>query len=252
MSVAIDPIALVVFGVPVRWYGLFFALALAATWFAIRQKVNYAPTLTTDQVDRGMLWMSIGAVFGGRLGDTIFYSDQSIMDRLAQLPNFSDGGMSFHGGLIGVMIAVYLFSIRNNLQWQLADLTSCSAPIGLFLGRIGNLLNGEIYGPPTKSSFAFLVNGVSRYPTQLYESLLEGVMLFGILYFALPRYFKYQKALISSLFLILYAMIRFALDFIREEAVVRFGLKTSQILSIFMLIGGLALLFYSIRTRTSE
>lgn len=227
MAITIDPIAFVVSGVPVRWYGLLFALALAATWLAIRRKVDYTPGLTHDQVDRGMLWMSIGAICGGRIGEMIFYSHKAILIRLTELPDLLEGGMSFHGGLIGVIIAIYLFSERNQLQWQLADLTSCSAPIGLFLGRIGNFLNGELYGPPTSTPLAPSINGIRRYPTQLYEAMLEGAALFGILYLVVPRLISYRKAFLSSMFLIFYAIVRFCLDFIRTEEVVGLGLKTS-------------------------
>jgi phosphatidylglycerol---prolipoprotein diacylglyceryl transferase len=130
--------------------------------------------------------------------------------------------------------------------------TSCSAPIGLLLGRIGNFLNGELYGPPTSGPLAFSINGIRRHPTQLYEAMLEGAMLFAILYIAVPRMFVYRKALLSSMFLLFYATIRFCLDFIRSEEVVGFGLKTSQILSIWMFIGGLLLLFYSNRSQAPQ
>jgi phosphatidylglycerol---prolipoprotein diacylglyceryl transferase len=247
MLVSIDPVAGELFGIPVRWYGLLFSGGLAATWLAMRAKTSYTPTLTRDDVDRGMFWMSIGAIAGGRIGDLIFFSSAPLPVRLRLIFDLKDGGMSFHGGYVGVIVAVYLFSKVNSLGWQLADLTSCSAPIGLLLGRIGNFLNGEMYGPETDMPFSVTVNGVARHPTQLYEAIFEGAALFVFLYFVVPRFVSYRQAFLSSLFMLSYPVIRFWLDFLRTEEIVLSGLKMSQILSVVMLLAGICLLIYSLR-----
>jgi phosphatidylglycerol:prolipoprotein diacylglycerol transferase len=252
MTISIDPVAVILLGTPIRWYGVLFSGGLVATWLAMRAKVHYTPSLTRDDVDRAMFWISIGAVFGGRIGDLIFFSSAPLTDRLNMLFDLRGGGMSFHGGYIGVIISVYVFSKINCLDWQLADLASCSAPIGLLLGRIGNFLNGEIYGPQTDLPFAIAVKGISRHPTQLYEATFEGGMLFIALYFLVPKFFVYKRAMLSSLFMLSYPIIRFFLDFLRTESVVSFGLKMSQILCIVMTISGLCLLVYSMMLSTKK
>ena len=241
----IDPIALSIFGVSLRWYGVFFSFGLAATWLAMRRLVAYTPNMTPADVDRGMFWISIGAVIGGRVGNQVFYSDQTVFERVRILFDLQDGGMSFHGGLIGVGVAIFFFSKADSLGWQLADVASCSAPIGLALGRIGKFLNQELFGPPTTSVLAVSVDGIRRHPTQLYEAAIEGVLLFLMLYVFIPRYIKYRMALPTSLFLICYSVIRFVLDFLRNEEFVAAGLRASLLLSVGTLFIGLAMFIYS-------
>jgi phosphatidylglycerol:prolipoprotein diacylglycerol transferase len=247
MTISIDPVAVTVFGSPIRWYGLFFSGGLAVTWLSMRAKINYISGITSNTIDRGMFWISIGAVIGGRLGDAIFFSTATIMSDPKTLLDFRSGGMSFHGGYVGVIVAIYFFCKVNRLDWQLADLTACSAPLGLMLGRIGNFLNGEIYGPRTNISIGLTIDGIRRHPTQLYEAVFEGGILFMILYFMIPKFFSYKRALLSGLFTLLYAIARFFLDYLRPEEIVLIGLRISQILCIFMMVVGSYLIYYSIR-----
>jgi phosphatidylglycerol---prolipoprotein diacylglyceryl transferase len=136
----------------VPWYGIFFALGLAVVWLLMRFAAKYRRDVNADDVDRMMFWMTIGAVLGGRLGEVVLFEPEHYLASPTRIFLISNGGMSFHGGLIGVIIAsVVFYHLSSGVEFlRLADITACAAPAGLMLGRFGNFLNGELYGPKTK------------------------------------------------------------------------------------------------------
>jgi len=162
-----------------------------------------------------------------------------------------NGGMSFHGGLIGVILATHLFSKKNNIdQFLFLDLISMASPIGLFLGRIANFINSELYGKPTEIlwSVKFVkVDNLSRHPSQIYEAIFEGIILFLLLNFTFKKFYLKKPGLISALFLIFYSLFRFIIEFTREPdahlGLIFFNFSLGQILSIIFLLLGI-ILFY--------
>jgi phosphatidylglycerol:prolipoprotein diacylglycerol transferase len=204
-----------------------------------------------EKFDDYISYLIIGIIIGGRLGYVIFYNFNYYLNNFFDIFKIWQGGMSFHGGLIGIIIASSLFAKRNNQNVFLyLDLVSLVAPIGIFFGRLANFINSELYGTPTEIPWAVTfiqVDNISRHPSQLYEAILEGIILFLILvYFRNKNYLK-KPGLISSLFLIYYSIFRFCVEFFRvpDEQIgyLIFELSMGQIISlIFILIG--AILFY--------
>jgi phosphatidylglycerol:prolipoprotein diacylglycerol transferase len=204
-----------------------------------------------EKFDDYITYLIIGIIIGGRLGYVIFYNFNYYLNNFFDIFKIWQGGMSFHGGLIGIIIASSLFAKRNNQNVFLyLDLVSLVAPIGIFFGRLANFINSELYGTPTEIPWAVTfiqVDNISRHPSQLYEAILEGIILFLILlYFRNKNYLK-KPGLISSLFLIYYSIFRFCVEFFRvpDEQIgyLIFELSMGQIISlIFILIG--AILFY--------
>jgi phosphatidylglycerol---prolipoprotein diacylglyceryl transferase len=216
------PVAFELMGWEVRWYGLFFAFGLAAVWILMRLSARSRGDVAVDHVDGAMFWISIGAVLGGRVGEILLFAPLNYFSNTSEVFNLSSGGMSFHGGLVGVSIAVYLYHLSSGVDlWRLADLASSAAPIGLLLGRIGNFLNGELYGPETALPWGIvfpLAGNSPRHPTQLYEMLAEGFLLLLALYpLARLRVFVGRPGVIFGLFLILYAIVRIAIEPLRLD-----------------------------------
>jgi len=215
------------------------------------KKIFVQKSDVNEKFDDYITYLIIGIIIGGRLGYVIFYNFNYYLNNFFDIFKIWQGGMSFHGGLIGIIIASSLFAKRNNQNVFLyLDLVSLVAPIGIFFGRLANFINSELYGTPTEIPWAVTfiqVDNISRHPSQLYEAILEGIILFLILvYFRNKNYLK-KPGLISSLFLIYYSIFRFCVEFFRvpDEQIgyLIFELSMGQIISlIFILIG--AILFY--------
>jgi phosphatidylglycerol:prolipoprotein diacylglycerol transferase len=194
----------------------------------------------------------IGIIIGGRLGYIIFYNFNYYINNFFDIFKVWEGGMSFHGGLIGIIVASILFSKKNNQDSFLyMDLVSLVAPIGIFFGRLANFINSELYGTPTDIPWAVTfiqVDNLSRHPSQLYEAILEGVILFIILmYFKNKDYLK-KPGLISGLFLIFYSLFRFFIEFVRvpdeQLGYLIFELSMGQIISLIFFVIGIILFYF--------
>ncbi|HFC96924.1 MAG TPA: prolipoprotein diacylglyceryl transferase [Thermosulfurimonas dismutans] len=215
----INPVIFRLGPVAVRWYGLMYLLGFLAAYFLARRDLRLAghPELQKTLEDV-IFWAGVGLIVGARLGHVFFYYPSYYLHRPLEILAVWHGGMSFHGGLLGSVIAGWLYARRRGLNfWWWADLLVVYAPIGLGLGRIGNFINGELYGRPTHVPWAmvFPAGGpVPRHPSQLYEALGEGLILFLIL-FSLRRR-GWPEGFKLALFLVLYGGIRFGLEFFRE------------------------------------
>ena len=218
----IDPVALQIGPLVIRWYALAYITGILAGWWYARRLIrNWASPVSRQGLDDFVLWATIGIVVGGRLGYVLFYNlDQYLADPI-QILVIWQGGMAFHGGLVGVIVAAWLFARRRDFPaLALSDLIACAAPIGLFFGRIANFINGELYGRVTTLPWGIIFpNGgpFPRHPSQLYEALLEGLVLFAVLAILARRPGLYLKpGLLSGAFLTGYGLIRFAIEFARE------------------------------------
>ncbi len=243
---SIDPIAFKILNINIYWYSLsyFFGFLLGiqyVKYLVVKTNANISPNI----VDNFFVWSVIGVIAGGRLGYVIFYNAGYYLLNPTEILMVWKGGMSFHGGLIGLTVSMYLFTIKNKIDFfKFANIVSCSAPIGLFLGRIANFINSELSGKPTNGLWGVKFNGESipRHPSQLYESFFEGIILFIILYlFVTSQNFK--KYNVACVFLIFYAIFRIFIEFFREPdyhlGLVFLNFSMGQILSIPMILIGL-------------
>jgi phosphatidylglycerol:prolipoprotein diacylglycerol transferase len=245
-----DPIAFSIFSLEIRWYSLAYIMGIVVGWLLCK-KIFIQKSDVNEKFDDYITYLIIGIIIGGRLGYIIFYNFNYYLNNFFDIFKIWQGGMSFHGGLIGIIIASSLFAKRNNQNVFLyLDLVSLVAPIGIFFGRLANFINSELYGTPTEIPWAVTfiqVDNISRHPSQLYEAILEGIILFLILVYFRNKNYLIKPGLISSLFLIYYSIFRFCVEFFRvpDEQIgyLIFELSMGQIISlIFILIG--AILFY--------
>jgi phosphatidylglycerol:prolipoprotein diacylglycerol transferase len=206
----------------VRWYGVMYLLGFAASYLLVKYQIKKKELqLPKDFLDSLYTYVIIGLLLGARLGYVLFYDLPSYLRHPLEIFAVWHGGMSFHGGLIGCIIAGILFSRKFRIDfWKTADLVIVTAPIGLGLGRLGNFINGELYGRVTNVPWAmvFPAGGpLPRHPSELYEFFLEGVVLFIILWRLKDRNFK--PGVLTAFFLILYGIFRFFLEFFRQPDV---------------------------------
>ncbi len=248
---AVDPVLLQLGPFAIRWYALAYIVGLLLGWRYCLHLADRPPKLVSRaQIDDFLLWATLGVILGGRLGYVLFYQLDEYLKQPLQILHVWRGGMSFHGGLVGVILAMYLFTRRQRLPFfALADIVACATPIGLLLGRIANFVNGELYGRQSDAPWAMVFpdpnsGGVPRHPSQLYEAGLEGVVLFLVL-FALARATRVQErpGILSGVFLIGYGLSRIVVEFFREpDAQLGFlvaGTTMGQILSLPMIALGL-------------
>ena len=250
---SIDPILISLGFLDIRWYSLSYIFTFIFGSILIK-KLNKKSlnNLSDIQIDKFFVWAVLGVIIGGRVGYVLFYQLQLFFQDPLYIFQIWKGGMSFHGGLIGMILAIYLFAKQNNLSFfYLSDLVSIVAPIGLFLGRISNFINTELYGRITDFPFAIiypLIDNNPRHPSQLYEAFFEGIVLFIILYLIFIKNSKrYSAGIISAYFLILYSIFRFLIEFLREPDL-HLGLylnyfSMGQILCIPIFFAGILILF---------
>jgi phosphatidylglycerol---prolipoprotein diacylglyceryl transferase len=238
--------------IQVHWYGVMYLIGFLAAWLLARYRARRpGSTWKTEDVDDLVFYGMLGVILGGRIGYVLFYGLSFWMKDPWYPLKIWEGGMSFHGGLLGVIIAMTVFALRRGRR--VADVYDFSAPlptIGMFAVRLGNFINGELWGKTTTVPWGFLVKGQVRHPTQLYEAALEGLLLFIVMwwYTARPR----PRLAPSGLFLLLYGLARFAVEFVRvpdEQLGYLAGgwLTMGQVLTLPMIIGGAALLAYAYR-----
>ena len=248
----IDPIIFSIGFLKIRWYGLMYVIGfLIAWWLAKRRSSRAGSPVTGNQVDDLIFYAMLGVIAGGRVGYCLVYGWSDLLADPLYLFKITEGGMSFHGGLAGVFVAMWLYSRKlGTSMWQITDIVAPITPLGLGFGRIGNFINGELWGKPTEVAWGFNINGVGRHPSQLYEAALEGFLLFAILwiYSAKPR----PQMAVSGMFLMFYGVFRFTVEFYRVPDAhldyLALGWVTmGQILSAPMIIIGALLLILAYR-----
>lgn len=240
----IDP-EIVRFGpLAIRWYGVMYLLGFAASFFLVKKQLNDKRlSLPHDYVESLFTWLILGLLLGARIGHILFYGFSFYLQNPAEMIAIWHGGMSFHGGFIGSAVAGYLFCRKTGQDfWTIADAVLVTAPIGLGFGRMGNFINGELYGRITDVPWAMIFPDGGphlRHPSQLYEVLLEGVALFIILWTVRGRFSK--SGMVSAVFSVLYGIFRITAEFFREPEVENvFGIITmGQFLSLFMIVAGI-------------
>ena len=245
-----DPIAFNFFSLEIRWYSLSYIFGIVLAWFYCK-KFLIKDIKELKFFDDLISYLIIGIIIGGRFGYIIFYNPFYYFNNPIEILMLWNGGMSFHGGLLGVIFASYLFAKKKNINvFNFLDLISMSAPIGIFLGRIANFINSELYGRPTDFFLSVKferVDSLLRHPSQIYEAFFEGVVLFILMNFIFKKYLYKSPGLISSLFLIFYSIFRFLIEFTREPddhlGFIFLNLTQGQIISILFFIAGL-ILFY--------
>jgi len=249
-----DPV-LVHFGpVAIRWYALAYIVGLVAGWRVMRRLVTWNPVASTPlDVDDFLTWATLGVVLGGRLGYILFYQPSLYLSHPLAILQVWHGGMSFHGGALGVIIALVLFTMKRRLPLlPFADRLCTVVPIGLGLGRIANFINGELWGRPAPPSLPWAmifpeVDGVPRHPSELYQALLEGLLLFCVMIFGarMPAV-RTRPGMLAGLFLAGYAVARTIGEMFRQPdaflGFLAFGVTMGQILSVPMLIVGIGLI----------
>jgi phosphatidylglycerol:prolipoprotein diacylglycerol transferase len=254
----IDPIAFSIGPIAVRWYALAYLVGLVAGWRWCMNLAKNDPNkiLTPDLFDEFLTWAIVGVIVGGRLGYVLFYNlSDYIADPLAALKLWQ-GGMSFHGGMLGVIGAAYFFTrVKKIPFFAFTDLLACATPIGLGLGRVANFINGELFGRQTDVPWGvvFPRGGLTpRHPSQLYEAALEGLVLLAVM-IALSRNENVRKRIgfLSGVFLTLYGVFRFGVEFFREPdlqlGVLFAGATMGQLLSVPMIVAGLFIIGWSLQ-----
>lgn len=218
----IDPILFEFGFIVIRWYSLAYIGGLAFAWLYMGRLIKLKPApCTQEHISDYIFWAMMGIIFGGRLGYVLFYNPGYYVSNLGDVLAVWDGGMSFHGGFVGVCLATWWFATKNKIPlFRFADIIACASPIGLMLGRFANFINSELYGRVTDASIGmvFPTGGpLPRHPSQLYEAVLEGLLLFFILYFAYNFTNARKKpGLITGMFIIGYAIARTIVEQFRE------------------------------------
>ena len=258
----------------IRWYALAYVAGILLGWrYAVRLVrtpslwTRRAPPLTSEQIDDLILWVTHGVILGGRLGHVLFYTPTLLWRDPVQIFKIWEGGMSFHGGALGVLLAMALFAWRNKADlWRVGDLVAPVVPIGLFFGRLANFVNGELWGRETDGPWGVVfcnrkileaygscpAGAVPRHPSQLYEALLEGVVLFLLLLWATHgAKLLNRRGVVMGIFTAAYALFRISLENVRQPDAglehLPLGLTMGMILSIPMLAFGLWLIWRGMR-----
>ena len=246
----INPVFLRIGPLQFRWYGLMYILGFIATYFILRAESRRKQLpLTVDDVADLVFYGAMGVVLGGRLGYILFYNLDFYLANPLRVFAVWEGGMSFHGGFLGVILAFVLFSRRKKVPfWALIDMAAQCAPVGLGLGRLGNFINGELYGRPTDVPWGMVFPGggdLPRHPSQLYEAFLEGLVLFLIVRFSARR--SPQNGVAAWTFVAGYGLFRFIIEFFRQpdaQLGLFFGLfSMGQFLSFPMFLVGCYMVF---------
>jgi len=245
-----DPVALNFFSFEIRWYSLSYIFGIIFAWIYCK-KFLIRDEKILDLFDDLISYLIIGVILGGRLGYIIFYNLSYYSKNILEVFMIWEGGMSFHGGLLGVIIATYFFSKKNNINpFLFLDLISISAPIGIFLGRIANFINSELYGRETDIFWSVKfekIDNTFRHPSQIYEAIFEGVILFILLSFIFKKHIYKSPGFISALFLIFYSLFRFMIEYTREPdpqlGIIFAYFTLGQLISIIFFIFGLFIYF---------
>ena len=251
-----DPVAFAIGPVAVRWYGLMYLVAFALVWAAGHYRIARNPggVWTAKDIDDALFFGILGTILGGRLGYVLFYKPAEYFAEPWRMLSVWEGGMSFHGGLIGVILAMAWFARSRRQDWlAVTDFVAPLVPLGLAAGRLGNFINAELWGRPSSLPWAMVfpnVDGVPRHPSQLYEFFLEGVVLLACLWWfsARPR----PRGAVSGAFLLGYGLLRFLVEFTREPdrhlGLLAAELSMGQWLSLPMMAAGAAMIAWAYRS----
>jgi phosphatidylglycerol:prolipoprotein diacylglycerol transferase len=247
-----DPVAFSIGPLAVRWYGLMYLGGFAAGWWLGRRRIDagLAP-ITREQFEDLLFAVVLGVILGGRLGYVLFYKPGYYLDHPLEALYLWQGGMSFHGGFLGVLAACAVFALRHRVDWwRLMDFVAPLVPLGIAAGRLGNFINGELWGRPTDLPWGMVFAGAGpdpRHPSQLYQFAGEGLALFALLWWFSAR--ARPRAQVSALFLAGYGVLRFATEFAREPdaflGLLALGLTMGQWLSLPMIAAGIAVFAWS-------
>ena len=250
-----DPVALEIFSLEIRWYSLAYIFGIILGWI-LAKKLFIQNIEIKNKFDDYLTYLIIGIILGGRLGYIFIYNLSFYINNPLDIFKIWQGGMSFHGGLIGVIFASIFFAKKNNQNpFLYMDIVALVAPVGLFFGRIANFINSELYGTITNVPWAVTfiqVDNLPRHPSQLYEALLEGFFLFLLLIFFRNK-FSNKPGIISGLFLIIYSIFRFIVEFYRvpdeQLGYIFLNLTIGQVVSLIFLLSGIILFYLKYETR---
>ena len=246
-----DPVAFQILSIEIRWYSLAYIFGITIGW-SLCKKIYIKNSYIIEKFDDYITYLIVGIILGGRLGYVIFYNFNYYSHNILDIFKIWQGGMSFHGGLMGIVLSTIIFAKKNNQDpFEYMDLVSLVAPIGIFFGRLANFINSELYGKTTEVLWSVTftrVDNLPRHPSQLYEAVLEGAILFLILMYFRKKNYLTKPGSISGLFLIFYSIFRFFVEFFRvpdeQLGYLILNLSMGQIISlIFVTIG--TILFYS-------
>jgi phosphatidylglycerol:prolipoprotein diacylglycerol transferase len=245
----IDPVLVEIGPLVIRWYALAYIAGLLLGWRLMRVYVAKPPkAMSARDVDDFLVWATLGVILGGRLGHVLFYDPGYYLQNPLAVLKVWEGGMSFHGGLTGVLVALWLFARKRGLNFFLiGDAAAAVTPIGLFFGRIANFINGELFGRVTDVPWAMVFprgGPLPRHPSQLYEAGLEGLLLFAVVWLcARNENIRRRPGVLGGIFLIGYAVARAVVEFVREPdayySVGPVGITIGQLLSLPFLLFGL-------------
>lgn len=252
-----DPVAISIGPLSIHWYGLMYLLGFLLFILLGRYRIKQNPqsAFTNTILDDALFYGVLGVILGGRLGHVLFYQFSYYLQHPLEIFAIWQGGMSFHGGFIGVIVAMILLARKHNLPWlTVTDFVAPLVPLGLGAGRIGNFINGELWGRPTEVAWGMVfphVDNLPRHPSQLYEFALEGIALFILIwiYSSKPR----PVGAVSGMFMIGYGVFRSFAEFFREPddgfmGILTLGISMGQWLSLPMIAAGIGLLFWSQRS----
>ncbi len=255
-----DPVAVSLGPLSIHWYALMYLLGFFAAWkLAMRQTRHHWVPIKPEEIEDMIFYAALGVVLGGRFGYVFFYGFQHFLENPLWLFAVWEGGMSFHGGLLGVIVAMYLFARKTGHSWgQVLDLSAVITPIGLGLGRLGNFIGQELWGRPSDVPWAMVFpkdpDGLARHPSQLYQVALEGVLLFILVYWYAQK--PRPTWAVAAVFLLGYSSFRFFVEFFRQpDAHINFEwfgwMTRGQELCIPMFILGIILIVHSHRQPTA-
>ena len=254
----LDPVIFSLGPLDIKYYGLAYALGILISLSYIKKLNKKQYVMPEREYDDMLVYIVLGILLGGRIGYFVFYNLFGLIANPGLLFRIWDGGMSFHGGLIGIIISIYIFAVKNKIPFfRITDILAPATPIGLFLGRIANFINGELWGRPTGQDWGVIfpmADGIARHPSQLYQALFEGLLLFLILnniFFGTILHKK--RGFFSGFFLVLYALFRMITEIFREPdyhlGFIFLDYTMGQLLSIPMAIAGCLIMYMSLKKR---
>ena len=250
-----DPVALEIFSIEIRWYSLAYIIGILLGWM-LAKKFFIQSLEIKNKFDDYITYLILGIILGGRFGYIFIYNFDFYLNNPMDIFKIWQGGMSFHGGLIGVIFASIIFAKKNNQDpFLYMDIVALVAPIGIFFGRLANFINSELYGTITNLPWAVIfvqVDNLPRHPSQLYEAILEGIFLFLILIYFKNKFLN-KPGVISGLFLIFYSIFRFFVEFYRlpdeQLGYILINLTVGQVVSLIFMLSGVILFYFKNETR---
>ncbi len=249
-----DPVAIEIFSLKIHWYSLAYIAGIILGWYLAKK--YFVSKNILGKFDDYITYIIIGLILGGRFGYVLFYNFDFYLNNPLDILKIWQGGMSFHGGVLGIIAASIIFSKRNNDNvFEYLDVVALVSPVGIFFGRIANFINSELYGSTTNVPWAVTfinVDNLPRHPSQLYEALLEGLVLFFILIYFKNKFLN-RPGLISGLFLIIYSILRFFVEFYRvpdeQLGYIFLNLSMGQVISLVFILSGLIIFYFKYENR---